>query len=273
LTLRAAPAASAGDLVTCPRLPGPPGENLAAAALAAFRAAVRWESPPVELAIDKRVPVAAGLGGGSGDAAAALRLAAAASGLGDEALLLELARDLGADVPAQVRPGRWLARGAGEQLRSLPDSRAPLGILVLPAAAALSTAAVYARADRAGAARSAAELDERAAALAREFADGAAPPRAELLGNDLEDAARALCPEIDAALAQARAAGADVALLSGSGPTVLGLFAGPDGSERARTAAAALDAERRAAGAPAPRLAEPVGAAFAAVHQPLRTRP
>ena len=260
LTLCAAPTGAGGDVVLCPGVPGPPEQNLAAAALAAFRAATGWAAAPLELRIDKRVPVAAGLGGGSGDAAAALRLAAVASGLGDETLLRELARGLGADVPAQVRPGRWLARGAGELLHELPAPRASFGVLVLPAAAALSTAAVYAQADRIGAARGAGELEELHAALARELADGAALPAADLLANDLQDAARALCPAIDAALAQARAAGADVALLSGSGPTVLGLFAGPDGSARAAAAASGLGAARTAAALPAALAAEPVGA-------------
>ena len=276
LTLRAAPAAGAGDpgrvrgdrdRVLCPGVPGPPERNLAAAALAAFRAATRWDAPALELRIDKRVPVAAGLGGGSGDAAAALRLAATAAGRGEDALLLELARGLGADVPAQVRPGRWLARGAGELLQALPAPRAPFGVLILPAAAGLSTAAVYARADELAAARGTVELEARRIALARALADGVALPPAELLGNDLQDVARALCPEIDAALAQARAAGADVALLSGSGPTVLGLFAGSEGPARARAAADALRPERRAAGAPPPLVAEPVGAAFGAVRR------
>jgi 4-diphosphocytidyl-2-C-methyl-D-erythritol kinase len=270
LTLRAAPAGSAGDLVVCPGVPGPPARNLAATSLAAFRAAAAWRAPPLELTIDKRVPVAAGLGGGSGDAAAALRLAAAASGLGAEELLLELARRLGADVPAQVRPGRWLARGAGERLQPLPEPRAPLGILVLPAAGALSTAAVYAQAELSGSARGAAELEERHAALARELADGAALPAADLLGNDLQDAARALCPEIDVALAQARAVRADFALVSGSGPTVLGLFAGPGGLDRARAAARSLAAERRSAGAPAALAAQTVGERFAAVEPEVR---
>ncbi len=259
----AAPASA--DRVLCPGVPGPPAQNLAAAALAAFRAATGWQAPPLELRIDKRVPVAAGLGGGSGDAAAALRLAAAASGLGDDALLLALARELGADVPAQVRPGRWLARGAGELLQALPDPRAPLGVLVLPAAARLSTAAVYARADELAAARGTVELEERRTALARALADGAALPPADLLENDLQDAARALCREVDVALARARAAGADVALVSGSGPTVIGLFAGPDGPARAHAAAARLLAERLSAGAPPALAAEPVGERFAAV--------
>ncbi len=258
LTLREAPPESARDQVLCPGVPGRPEENLAAIALAAFRAATGWQARPLELSIRKRVPVAAGLGGGSGDAAAVLRLAAAASGLGGHDLLDELARTLGADVPAQVQPGRWLARGAGELLEALPDPMVPLGVLVLPAARALSTAEVYAQADRMGLARERAELEDRRRALATALADASPLPPAELLHNDLEDAARALCPEIDAALREARAADADAALVSGSGPTVLGLFAGSRGPARARAAARAL-AER----VPAPLAEEPVTARFA----------
>ncbi len=262
LTLQAASDPDASeDLVVCPGLgdpPNPPTKNLAAVALAAFRAATGWGAPPLRLHIAKRVPVAAGLGGGSGDAAAALRLAATASGLGDHDLLEEIARTLGADVPAQVRPGRWLARGAGEQLRALPDPVIPLGVLVLPIAHPLSTADVYAQADRMGLTRKRAELEDAHLALADALADGSPLPPAELLGNDLEDAARTLCPEIDAALLEARATDADAALVSGSGPTVLGLFAGSRGPARARAATRAL-AER----VPAPLAAEAVTADFA----------
>jgi 4-diphosphocytidyl-2-C-methyl-D-erythritol kinase len=287
LTLGVAAPGSARDELRCPGVPGPPEENLAARALAAFRAATGWDAPPLELGILKRVPVAAGLGGGSGDAAAALRLAAHASGLGDPELLAGIARALGADVPAQVQPGRWLASGAGELLQPLPPpgapagapapparrvppdrshtadapaepGRAPLGVLVLPIARPLSTAQVYAQADRMGLARGRSALRERHRALARALADGAPLPPVELLHNDLQNAARALCPEIAPALEQAVGAGADVALLSGSGPTVLGLFTGPHGPARARAGAHALR-ERT----PAPMAAEPVAAGFA----------
>jgi 4-diphosphocytidyl-2-C-methyl-D-erythritol kinase len=259
LTLSAAPdpADADSDSVVCPGVPGAPEDNLAAAALAAFRAATGWDAPPLQLSIVKRVPVAAGLGGGSGDAAAALRLAARASGLGDGELLQQLARSLGADVPAQVQPGRWLAGGAGELLQTLPNPSGSFGVLVLPVARALSTAEVYAQAGRMGLARSRAELRERHRALALALADGAPLPSAELLRNDLEDAARALCPEIDSALTQARASGADAVLLSGSGPTVLGLFAGPDAHDHADEAARALG--RRA---PAPIAARPIASDF-----------
>ena len=147
LTLEPAPADAPGDELVCPGLPGAPQENLAARALGAFRAATGWDAPPLRLSVRKRIPVAAGLGGGSADAAAALRLARHASGLGDEQLLYELAGSLGADVPAQVSPGRWLATGAGERLQALPDPLPSLELLVLPAAAQLSTGDVYTAAD------------------------------------------------------------------------------------------------------------------------------
>ncbi|MGH2875220.1 MAG: 4-(cytidine 5'-diphospho)-2-C-methyl-D-erythritol kinase, partial [Solirubrobacteraceae bacterium] len=104
LSLEWAPAGAERDETVCPGVEGAPGENLAARALAGFRAATGWNAPPLRLSIDKRIPVAAGLGGGSADAAGALRLARHASGLGDERLLRELGAVLGADVPAQIAP-------------------------------------------------------------------------------------------------------------------------------------------------------------------------
>jgi 4-diphosphocytidyl-2-C-methyl-D-erythritol kinase len=265
LSLERAPAGVEHDEVVCPGVPGAPEENLAASALAAFRAATGWDAPPLRLSIAKRIPVAAGLGGGSADAAGALRLARHASGLGDDELLRELGAALGADVPAQIAPGRWLAGGAGELLEALPDPNpASFGLLVLPASDGLSTAAVYAEADRLGLARSAETIEERRSALRRALELSASVPAAsELLENDLAPAAISLCPEIAAALSQARDAGAEIALVSGSGPTVLGLFPHANGLGRAERAAAGLAAERSSAGAPAPICATPVDAAFA----------
>ncbi|HEY3865148.1 MAG TPA: hypothetical protein VGL54_03565 [Solirubrobacteraceae bacterium] len=262
LSLEMAPAGGERDEVVCPGVPGAPEENLAARALAAFREATGWDAPPLRLSIAKRIPVAAGLGGGSADAAGALRLARHASGLGDERLLRELGAALGADVPAQIAPGRWLAGGAGELLEALPDPNPEsFGLLVLPAAGGLSTAAVYAEADRLGLARTADALQERRQALRRALELSAAVPAAsELLENDLQAAAISLCPEIAAGLFQARDAGAELALVSGSGPTVLGLFPHANGLGRAERAAAGLQGR-----APAPICATPVSAAFARV--------
>jgi 4-diphosphocytidyl-2-C-methyl-D-erythritol kinase len=203
------------DEVICP---GVEGENLAARALAALRDA-GWERPPLRIEIEKRVPVAAGLGGGSGDAAAVLRLAA-----GEVADLPQIAARLGADVPSQLRPALALVRGAGEEIEPLPEP-APHAAVLLPDGGGLSTADVFAEADRLGLGRSAGELGELAARL-REAAGAGASPLAyqELLVNDLEAPARSLRPAIGEALSALREAGAPVAILSGSGPTAVGLF-------------------------------------------------
>jgi 4-diphosphocytidyl-2-C-methyl-D-erythritol kinase len=236
------------DEVVCPGVDGP---NLAATALAAFRARTGWDGPPQRITIAKRIPVAAGMGGGSADAAAALRLAAHAAGGAPAALLHELAVALGADVPSQLEPGRVLMSGAGEHVEPLPRP-APFGLVIVPSAATLSTPEVYRAFDRLGGARSPAEL-ERAAAAARA---GEPPPPV----NDLEPAARALCPAIDPVLADVRAAGARAAMVSGSGPTVFGLF---DTPAAARVATTWL-AERQ----PRAIAAEPVDPEFGQVRTP-----
>ena len=212
------------DEVVCP---GVEGENLAARALALFRDATGWDGPPQRLTIRKRVPVAAGMGGGSADAAAALRLAAHAAGGADPALLHELAAGLGGDVPSLLNPGRVLMTGAGEHVTRLPDAD-PFGLVILPSHESLSTPAVYREFDRRSPARSPDELAAREA----EARAGDAPPV-----NDLQDAARALCPAIDPVIEAVATAGAEHTLVSGSGPTVFGVF---DDPARARAAAATL---------------------------------
>jgi 4-diphosphocytidyl-2-C-methyl-D-erythritol kinase len=217
------------DEVICP---GVEGENLAARALVALRER-GWEREPMRIVIEKRVPVAAGLGGGSGDAAAVLRLAA-----GEVADLPELAAELGADVPSQLRPALALVRGAGERVEPLPEPAEHAAVL-LPGGGGLSTAAVFAEADRLGLGRAQGELDELAGPL-REAAGAGASPLSypELLVNDLAPAALALRPDIGAAMDALRAAGAPLAILSGSGPTAVGLFGD---LASARSAAEALD--------------------------------
>jgi 4-diphosphocytidyl-2-C-methyl-D-erythritol kinase len=217
------------DEVICP---GVEGENLAARALAALRDR-GWQREPLRVEIEKRVPVAAGLGGGSGDAAAILRLAA-----GEVADLPQLAAELGADVPSQLRPSLALVRGAGERVEPLPEPAAHAAVL-LPGGGGLSTAAVFAAADRLGLGRGGEELDELALRLREAAGAGASPLEyRELLVNDLTRAALSLRPEIGEALGALRGAGAPVAFLSGSGPTAVGLF--PD-LAAARAAAESLD--------------------------------
>ncbi|HEY7077319.1 MAG TPA: hypothetical protein VH418_18210 [Solirubrobacteraceae bacterium] len=252
------------DAVVCP---GVEGDNLALRALAAFRAATGWGAPPQTITIAKRVPVAAGMGGGSSDAAAALRLAAAAAGTPVPA---GLAMRLGADVPALLHGGRVLMMGAGERVEPLP-APAPFGLVVVPLPAELSTAAVYREFDALGGARGADELAAVEEAL-REGAQpppdppeapaGGPPPAGEVPPvNDLQDAARRLCPAIDLALAAVEAAGARHAMVAGSGPTVYGVLDTLDAAERAAQ-------HLRAAGYPRALAAAPVGAEFTAVRRP-----
>jgi len=242
------------DVVVCP---GVEGQNIADRALGELRAN-GWDGPRVRIEIRKRIPVAAGMAGGSADAAAVLRLAAALSPLPSTGFALEIARALGADVASQLEPGPLLGTGAGDVVAAVPP-RGPHAAVILPATEPLSTAAVFAEADRLGLARSEAELEQCRRELDAALRSGP-ELAAELLVNDLEPAARSLCPAIDRGLAGAREFGADVALVCGSGPTVAGIFWGADAGERARAAAAA--AARRF---PAAVAVMPVDAGFAVV--------
>jgi 4-diphosphocytidyl-2-C-methyl-D-erythritol kinase len=159
-----------------------------------------------------------------------LRLAARAAGGVDDGVLRELASSLGADVPSLLAPGRVLMTGAGEHVDRLPDPD-PFGLVIVPSDEALSTPAVYAEFDRRGGARGPTELEAHAQAARA----GEPPPPV----NDLQDAARALCVAIDPVLDAIERAGASVAMVAGSGPTVFGLF---DDPERAQAAARTLDA-------------------------------
>jgi 4-diphosphocytidyl-2-C-methyl-D-erythritol kinase len=213
--LIAATRGSGGDSVDCRNVPG---ENLAARALADFRSRAGSELPPVDLRIDKRIPVAAGLGGGSADAAAALRIANELAGgpLSAEELIL-LAAGLGSDVPSQLDPCHALVQGTGERVE--PLELPTLSAVLVPDPDGLSTAAVYAELDRIGGTRE--ELDPEP--LRRLAAAGAAELGAGL-ENDLEQAALSLRPGLSARLDALRAAGALSAAVAGSGPTCFGLF-------------------------------------------------
>ena len=216
-----------GDVVECPGVEGP---NLAAKALAAYRAATAYDGPPLHLLIEKHVPVAAGMGGGSGDAAAALRLIAYAAGHPADPAIHAVAPTLGADVPSQVEPRRALVTGAGEHVEPLPPGP-PVGILVAPSEHQLSTPDVFREADRLGLPRDDADLAEREREIRTALDTGALPHH--LVHNDLQAAACSLQPGIERELDRMRAAGARSALVSGSGPTVFGLFDSPQEAERA----------------------------------------
>lgn len=204
-----------GDEVHCAGVSGP---NLVGVALEAMRAR-GWRHEPVRVEIDKRIPVAAGLGGGSADAAAVLRLAA-----GEVAGVEELAAGLGADVTSQLEPAFALVGGAGERVEALP-APGEFAVVLIPDDEGLSTAEVYAHADELGIGRTPAELDEIEAQLrAAAVADASPLEYASLLRNDLEQAAVSLRPQIAEALDALEEVGARRVLVAGSGPTVVGIF-------------------------------------------------
>ena len=171
--------------------------------------------------LDKRLPVAAGLGGGSSDAAAALRLLARANGLpGDDPRLYAAARATGADVPVCLDPRPRIMRGVGEVL-SAPLSLPPLPAVLVNPGVALATKAVFAGWTPAAGHGVAVDLGVVAKLTTRDqllqFLD--------TQSNDLEAPAVALKPVIAEVLsALRRLAGCKLARMSGSGATCFALF-------------------------------------------------
>jgi 4-diphosphocytidyl-2-C-methyl-D-erythritol kinase len=214
------------DEVICEGIEGP---DLTASALAALREH-GWDGPPLRIEVSKRVPVAAGLGGGSADAAAVLRLA-----MGEVEGLRSIAAAIGADVPSQLQPRPCLVAGAGEVI----EPAAPPGehaVVLIPQAEGLATAAVYAEADRLGSPRGEAELEVIRRRLRDAVDEGGSPlDYREHLVNDLQSAAISLRPEIEEALRALEEAGAAHAMVTGSGPTAFGLY--PTAEEAAGAAA------------------------------------
>jgi len=228
------------------RLTGPESAGLAAdesnlawraAALLAEHAGIQAQA---ELGVEKNIPVAAGLAGGSADAAAALLACDRLWQLNLPASeLAALAGRLGSDVAFALLGGTAVGTGRGERLT--PVAGANFHLVLAVADGGLSTPAVYAELDRqrgpaaSTAADPAASLEDSGVLAAVATGD----PRllAGVLGNDLQPAALALAPHLADTLAAGLAAGALAGIVSGSGPTCAFLAADAD---HARTLAAAL---------------------------------
>ena len=186
----------------------------------------------------KGIPIAAGLGGGSADGAAALlaldRLWGLGLPLGD---LSAIAAELGSDVPFCLTGGTALATGRGERLRPIAEAGSWSWVLGI-ARTGLPTPAVYRRYDELGLGR---RLTPSAAdGVLGALADGDPARLAAELVNDLEAAAFHLRPELARAKQRMLDGGALGAVLSGSGPTMLGLAA--DEAHARRVARAVRDA-------------------------------
>lgn len=173
----------------------------------------------VQITIDKQIPVAAGLAGGSSDAAATLKglVQLFEQNLSTEDLQ-KLGVKLGADVPYCIQLGTALSEGIGEILTPLKPAPALYCTLVKPAAA-ISTKYVYEHLDLAAAQHP--DIDTALHAI--ETAD--IIKLCANLDNILEPVAQTLCPEVAAIEEKLKKLGALGACMSGSGPTVFGLFA------------------------------------------------
>jgi 4-diphosphocytidyl-2-C-methyl-D-erythritol kinase len=193
-----------------------------AAELLAERAGVPADAA---ITIDKSIPAAAGLAGGSADAAAALvALDALWATHATRGELTALAARLGSDVPFSLLGGVALGSGRGEQLSPVLARRRWDWVLGI-AGEGLSTPAVYAELDRlraAGRVPDGEELSSPDPVIAA-LRSGPVPALAAALGNDLQPPALSLRPDLRRALRAATGAGAAAAVVSGSGPTVAAL--------------------------------------------------
>ena len=209
-------------------------DNLALQAVAALRAAAAAPGAGpagVHVTIAKRIPVAAGLAGGSADAAAAL---VACNELWDSGLsqsgLLEVAARVGSDVAFALLGGTAVGRGRGERLTPALAPATQYHWVLAFADGHLSTPEVYAALDRlraasAGAGKAGPDLD---AALMSALRSGDARLVGRALSNDLQPAALSLFPALRKTLAAGLELGALGALVAGSGPTCVFLAASAD---------------------------------------------
>lgn len=219
-----------GDVLTLGGLPGAPTDgNLVLRAFAAARRALGHDLPGLVAHLEKRIPMAAGLGGGSSDAAAAVdgALVVWGAGLAPD-LRVEIDLELGADVPFFARGGEVaLVEGRGERVERLTPPSGELGVLLVTPPVALSTAHVFARFDELGTvpASESATRD-----LAQALRDGMSSETlvawaARLRdANDLWPAAASLAPALPALREHLEAQTGRPWLLTGSGSTLFCLY-------------------------------------------------
>ncbi|QQN73797.1 4-(cytidine 5'-diphospho)-2-C-methyl-D-erythritol kinase [Croceicoccus sp. YJ47] len=188
-----------------------PFGNIVAQALSRLPHGAGWD-----VTLEKRLPVAAGLGGGSADAGAIFRMVRDAHGLPNG--WQEKAARLGADVPACVESRTCIGRGTGTELEMVESDLAGTPVLLVNPRVPLATGPVFARWD--GRDRGA-------------MPDGGVRAIAMAGRNDLEPGAVALCPQIADVLAALRETDAFVVRMSGSGATCFALYDDMRGRENA----------------------------------------
>jgi len=202
----------------------------------------------IRIGLRKGIPSGAGLGGGSSDAAAVLRGLAALTGLAvAPGRLAEWALELGADVPFFLAPAPARVSGIGERIEPVEGLPALELVLVNPGKN-LATADVYRMADQLGGALTKPGPGPTMPALSSLTQDlrASLPALRDLLVNDLEPAARRLCPSIARIAQRLARAGAIAVSMTGSGATVFGVF---ESAASAREAAECCRREDRDSGA------------------------
>lgn len=231
--------------VACEGLDLPDRDNLVWKA--AWALGVGATRPPIRIRVSKRIPVRAGLGGGSADAAAALRgiLQLDKTARMSRPDLLALAIQLGSDVPASLFFGLRVVEGTGDRVRRVVAGAPPWGLVLLQPAASISTAVAYrllddVRAERA--ARKPRDTFAESAELCAAYASQDFGRACSLLHNDFEEVIEPAYPSVGRARARLLEVGAASALLCGSGSCVAGFF------ESEELAAKALEALRPAEG-------------------------
>lgn len=186
----------------------------------------------VFIEIDKRIPVAAGLAGGSADCAAVLVGMNRLFGLGLSMKDLEgLAFLLGSDIPYCVQRGTVLAEGVGEVLTPIKNPCPMCYIVLAKLPVSVSTATVYR-----GLAWESIETHPDTEGMIQAMADEDISKMGRLLGNVLEEVTIPMHPQIAVIKEELVHLGAEGALMSGSGPTVFGLFREEENAKKAATA-------------------------------------
>lgn len=200
-------------------------ENLVCRAAQAFMK--RYGAAALCMRLEKRIPIAAGLAGGSSDAAATLRLLNRAYGMpASQEELMQIAATLGADVPFCLIGGTALAQGVGERLTPLP-AIGPCAVVIACGGEGISTPWAYGELDRLFDNFSSSSLLPPPVSCASMFAALEEKNYAGVCGATYNLFEKAILPCHHTAAANRRLlleSGADAALLSGSGPSVFGLF-------------------------------------------------
>ena len=205
------------------------GSNLVLRAARALQEAT-GETRGARMTLRKYIPVAAGMGGGSSDAAAALKGLNLLWGLGlPDERLEEIGLTIGADVPFCIRGGLQRAQGVGERLTPLPLKR-PLYIVAFQPCRGLSTKEVFTALHEEGI--DPADRPDNDAAQ-RALATGDVRLLGRSMGNVLEPVSRRLRPQLDEAIRAIEASGALGARMTGSGSAVFGVYAHAGACKRA----------------------------------------